>query len=336
MRHSSGGNLAPYFNRVNENDKFYFGIDFFYLGAIAIRERPCATRTVLPERNFWVEIFFHSILNNNCGYYLQLSLKSPAMPSPTAIITGASSGIGRDLALVLAREGYDLGLIARREDLLGQLKSEIIQKYPARKVICKICDVMDLQCTADTIETLSKELGRLDIFVANAGLGHSTPAWKNDAKITLDIFQVNVMGAVASLEAAKAIILKQRSGHLVGISSVAANRGLPASSAYCASKAALSVYLEALRVDLKGLGITVSSIHPGFIATPMTSKNGKMPFLLDSSLAAEKIFRAIVKKKKRYVFPWQMAFLYQLLRFMPNGLYDCLMGLQSKKGVFKA
>lgn len=242
----------------------------------------------------------------------------------TVIITGASSGIGRDLALVMAREGYDLGLIARREELLQELKEEIVAKYPDRKVCYAVCDVRDDEKTRSTIFSLADQLGGLGVFVANAGTGGPTPGqkvyWPKHKKVA----EINFVAAIGSIEVAKEIMIKQRAGTLVAISSIAAARGFPQASIYSATKAGLAVYLESLRVDLKKCGITVTSIHPGYIDTPfLTSRKNKM-FLISSPKAAEKIFYALQKKKKRYFFPWQMHLIYTLVHHLPNFLYDAL------------
>lgn len=253
---------------------------------------------------------------------------------PTALITGASTGIGKELARLMARQGYMLGLIARRAPLLEELRLQILGENPQAQVWTAVADVNDDVQIRTAILGLAEKFGGLDIFIANAGIGVQTPAWKNNWQEIRPILQTNILGAIASLEAAKEIMLKQKSGHLVGISSVAAFRGLPATSAYCTSKAALMTYLEAIRADLKGNGITVTSIHPGFIATPMTEKNGFMPFLLSAEVGAQKILRAIQKKKSRFIFPWPMKILVGMMRLLPDGLYDWIVSRQYK-GVFR-
>lgn len=255
--------------------------------------------------------------------------------SPTAIITGASSGIGYALALVLAREGYDLGLTARRKELLESLTEEIEKKYPGRRVFQVPADVCRQESLETALNALYRQLGRVDLFIANAGVGVATPAWKNNWKEVRWILETNILGAIHSLEIAKKWMLEQKSGHLVGLSSIATVRGFPGSSAYCSSKAALTTYLESIRLDLKKLGIKVSSIHPGFIDTPMTEKNPyMMPFLLPADKAAEKIYKSIRSGRARYYFPWQMSLLVWLLKHFPDRVYDFLMSLRKDKSVF--
>lgn len=253
------------------------------------------------------------------------------------LITGASTGIGRALADWFAAHGYSLGLFARRLDLLNQLATGLQSQYPTIKIKTASLDITNLDACAPTIQRIVTDLGGLDIFVANAGIGYRTPEWKPVWKEIRPILETNILGAVASIEAAKDILLAQkRGGQIVGISSVAAFRGLPASSAYCTSKAALTTYLESLRVDLRPHDITVTSIHPGYIKTPMTAKNkGPMPFLLELDDAAQRIAHAIIQHRARYVFPFPLKISSWLLKHIPNILYDYLIGLRHKEGVFR-
>lgn len=265
------------------------------------------------------------------------------MSNPTAIITGASTGIGRALALLLAKEGFDLGLLARRLDLLDLLKKEILNQYSNRKVVVVSCDVSNVDDCRKVVCQMNEQLGGLNLFIANAGVGGSTPGDQACWDEVRRILEINLMGAIASLEAAKEIMLKKLSstkggefwGHLVGISSVAASRGLPQSSAYCASKAALSIYLESIRINLKPLGITVTSIHPGYVDTPMTTNLKERQFLVSADDSAQKIWEAIKARRPRAIFPWPMRIIYPLLRCMPNPVYDFLMGFRKGSGVFK-
>lgn len=251
------------------------------------------------------------------------------------IITGASTGIGQNLAMQLAGLGFDVGLLARRGKLLEKLQGEILTRYPQGTVLFDTVDVGHEQELDRVLRKMIQDLGGLDLFIANAGIGSPTPGWRPCWKDIKNILQVNVMGAIQSLEIAKEWMLQQNSGHLVGISSVAYARGLPETSAYCTSKAALTTYLESTRIDLSQHPICVTSIHPGFIATPMTAKNKHpMPFLLDADEGSRRILQAILKKKKRYFFPWPMALVVGFLRHLPGWLYDFLMTVQKRSSVF--
>jgi short-subunit dehydrogenase len=243
-----------------------------------------------------------------------------------ALITGASAGIGRALAHKLASDGWHLGLMARREELLGELKKELVEKFPSVIVETAVLDVKQYDTVANVVNGLADKLGGIDLFIANAGVGVQTPAWKNHFPAIRDILETNLIGAIATVEAARDVMLARGSGHIVGISSVAGFRGLPTSSGYSTSKVALTAYLDAIRMDLKHRNISVTSIHPGFIETFMTQKNKyKMPFLMTADRAAGLICKAIAQKKARLIFPWQMKILITLMRLLPDGLYDYLL-----------
>jgi len=256
------------------------------------------------------------------------------MTQKTCIITGASTGIGYALALKLAGQGYTLGLTARRLPLLEDLKKNILSRFPHAQIDIEVCDITNFEQTTMAINILAKKWGRLDLFIANAGIGYQTPAWEKNKKEVIAILNTNLMGTIFSIEVAKEIMLEQKSGHLVPISSVAAFRGLPTSSAYATSKAGLTTYTESLRMDLKKHGIMVTSIHPGYIATPMTEKNAIMPFLLTAEVAAKKISRAIQKQKPCYIFPWPMILAVTIMKLMPRFLFESLVTININ-GIFK-
>lgn len=258
------------------------------------------------------------------------------MPKKTALITGASTGIGRDLAVALAGEGYQLILMARRLELLNELKSEILIKNSQSQVEVVVSDVADFETHMKTLAAVCEKYSSLDLVIANAGVGGNTDETNNTWAMSKKIIDVNLLGAIATLEAAKEIMMKQGHGQLVGLTSIAAARGMNFTSAYNASKAGLSTFLESMRIDLSGSGLSVTAVYPGFVATPMTAKNGKMMFVLTSQQAVEIILKAIRRKKARIYFPWQMALAFTLLRFIPNGLYDFIMKrLKSRVQVFR-
>ena len=249
----------------------------------------------------------------------------------TTLITGASTGIGTALADVYAKHGYDLILMARRGDKLNEIKARLESLYSGIAVSCVVSDVSNTEKHREDIRTACAGLSTLNVAIANAGIGGVTNGWMDAWEKASEILTVNILGAVATLETCKMIMLKQGFGHLVGITSVASARGLPQSSAYCASKAALEVYLESLRIDLSNRGIEVTAIHPGFVSTPMTEKNGKMPFLITPEDAAQRIYHGVEKHKARVFFPAPMAMAVWLLRRIPNTLYDSLMSFGRKR-----
>jgi len=241
------------------------------------------------------------------------------------LITGASSGIGRGLALELARRGAKLGLVARRNDLLQELAAEISAAKKNAEVLLLPADVQDAEAMRAAGLRLSSTFGHVDVLIANAGTGVTNAGAEFDASKLADVINVNVIGAANSVAAVLPEMVARGKGHLAVISSLAAYRGLPKSAAYCASKAGVSAMFESLRLDLGPRGIDVTIIHPGFIKTPLTAgRKARLPWLMEVDEAANKILSAIEKRKKSYAFPWQLATLVRIGMLMPNSLYDWL------------
>ncbi|MGQ0505718.1 MAG: SDR family NAD(P)-dependent oxidoreductase [Myxococcaceae bacterium] len=239
----------------------------------------------------------------------------------TALITGASSGIGRALALWFARRGTRVFAAARREDALSALAAEA-QAAGGTIEPVKL-DVADTAEVFRIVTQLEKDSGGLELVVANAGVGGDTYAKRMNWELVSKIIQINVSGASATLCAALPGMVGRDKGHLVGISSVASLRGLPRSAAYSASKAFLTTFLEGLRVDLVKTRIQVTAIQPGFVKSELTAKNRfKMPFLLETEDAVDRIGRAILKGSSEMTFPWTTATLMRTLAMLPNSLYD--------------
>jgi NADP-dependent 3-hydroxy acid dehydrogenase YdfG len=239
----------------------------------------------------------------------------------TVLITGASSGIGRALALEYARGGAKLALCARRADELDVTAAEA--KKLGGSALCIPLDVRDVQAVADGVKRADHELGGLDMVIANAGRGdtkHSTRlAWENVGPV----IDVNVTGAMATLVAAIPVMIAQKKGQLVGVSSLAGSRGLPTSAAYSASKAALAVFLESLRIDLAPAGIRVTDVQPGFVATPINEgATHPMPFRVPVDEAARLIVRRLESAPAVLAFPWPMVALTRFGRMLPAWLYD--------------
>lgn len=242
-------------------------------------------------------------------------------PARKVIITGASSGIGRALALEYAGRGATLGLIARRADLLTQLAASL----PVRSYTYAV-DVTDARSLAMAAEDFVARVGSPDVVIANAGVSAGTLTGNpEDNPVFEEIMAINVIGMMLTFQPFVEAMKRQREGVLVGIASVAGFRGLPGAAAYSASKAAAISYLESLRVELRGSGVSVVTICPGYVATSMTSKNPyRMPFLMDAEVAASKMAKAIAARKRFYVLPWQMALVGWVLRRLPRPLYDLL------------
>jgi short-subunit dehydrogenase len=234
-------------------------------------------------------------------------------------ITGASTGIGEALARRYGSQENTLGLAARREDLLRSLSASL----PATCSIHAL-DVADTQSVAAAAQAFLDRHGAPDLVIANAGISVGTHGDEiADAAKLARVLAVNVTGMAATLAAFAPAMLKARSGTLCGIASVAGFRGLPGAGAYSASKAAAISWLESLRVELHGTGVSVVTICPGYIDTPMTQANRYgMPFLLPADEAARRFARAIAAKRRLAVIPWQMAIVARLMAAMPAWLYD--------------
>ncbi len=238
------------------------------------------------------------------------------------MITGASSGIGKGVALEVAARGAKVGLLARREELLKELVNEIESRNS--KAIAAAADVQDAQAVRAAADRIRRELGPIDVLLANAGISTADGAVQLTPEQAASVIGVNLLGAVNSVAAVVPEMVEQGHGRLVAISSLAAYRGLPKSAPYCASKAALSSYFESVRIDLRNTGVGVTIIHPGFIKTPLTASREakKMPFLMELDDAVNKIVSAIEKGKKTYAFPWQLATFVRAGLLMPSSMYD--------------
>ncbi|HEX8179454.1 MAG TPA: SDR family NAD(P)-dependent oxidoreductase [Pyrinomonadaceae bacterium] len=237
------------------------------------------------------------------------------------LITGASSGIGRALAVELARRGARVGLLARRADALQQVVRDI--ETGGGRALALAADVTDGAAVQRAAEQLRAQFGPVDVLVANAGVSGRLGLKQFDAEDVAAVLAVNVNGAANSVAAVLPEMIARGRGQLVAISSLAAYRGLPKSAPYCASKAALTALFESLRIDLRGTGVDVSIIHPGFIKTPLTAKrHTRMPYLMELDDATQKIVRAIERRRKLYAFPWPLASLGRLALIMPVALYD--------------
>ena len=217
------------------------------------------------------------------------------------MITGASSGIGKGLALEIASRGGHLGLLARREDLLNEIATEAQARNV--KAIAATADVRDAAAVREAADCFRKELGPIDVLIANAGIGTANHALQLAPNHAAEVIGINVLGAVNSVAAVAPQMVERGQGRLVAISSLAAYRGLPKSAAYCASKAAMTAYFESVRIDLRKTGVGVTIIYPGFIKTEITrGRVSKMPYLMELDDAVKKIVSAIEKEKNTYAF----------------------------------
>ena len=246
------------------------------------------------------------------------------MKFTNAFITGASSGIGYHIARGFASRGTRVVLAARREPLLQTL-AELIRSEGGKAEVC-VLDVTDAGRVQEAIRTWDEQTGGLDLVVANAGMGVIKAAhklsWERDIE---QVLKVNVMGAFATLHAGIQAMVPRGKGTLVGISSLAAMRGLPKSGAYAASKAALATFLETLRLDLKRKGITVVDVRPGFVDTDMTRPNKVwMPQLMRVEEAARIMVRGIERGEAIVSCPRALSAAMSLTESMPDALYRAL------------
>jgi short-subunit dehydrogenase len=240
-------------------------------------------------------------------------------PWKTALVTGASSGLGRGLAAWLAKREVRVYAAARRLEQLEQLRAEA-----GPHIVPLQLDVSDGDRTFDAVAKLDADCGGLELVIANAGVGEDTRVKKLKWESISRMIRVNVEGATATLCGALPGMVERKRGHLVGISSLAGLVPLPASSAYCATKAYLGMFLESLRLDVERHGVVVTSIHPGFVKSEMTAKNKPetMPFLLETDDAVERMGRALLAQKKVFAFPWQLSSAIGAAAALPRPLRD--------------
>jgi short-subunit dehydrogenase len=240
---------------------------------------------------------------------------------PVTVVTGASSGIGRSLALRLAASGDAVAVLARRKPLLDELVRDI--ETTGGRAMALACDVTDRANVLDSIGEVERTLGPVDRLIANAGGGERTYVDSFSAAQIERAFALNVGGAATCIEAVLPGMLARGAGHLVATSSLAALRGLPNAAAYGAAKAALSNLMESLRIELRPRGIDVTVIQPGFVRLPRHKK--PRPFQIDLEAATRLMHRAIVERRAAYAFPFALVLLGALGRNMPAALYDRIM-----------
>ena len=235
------------------------------------------------------------------------------------LITGASSGLGRGMAREFAARGRNLALCARRTDRLEELRDELLDANPGITVSVAGLDVDDHEQVFEVFRSFRAGLGSLDRVIVNAGLGKGQPIGTGYFHANVQTANTNVLGALAQCEAAMEIFREQRQGHLVVISSMSALRGMPRNlTTYAASKAAVAALAEGIRADVRGKGITVSTIYPGYIRSEMNERVKKTPFMLDTETGCRHLAKAIEREPaKAYVPRWPWAPLSVALRTLP-------------------
>ena len=235
------------------------------------------------------------------------------------LITGASSGLGAGMARAFAAKGRDLALCARRTDRLEELKAELTARHPDIKVAIAELDVNDHEQVPKVFAALADELGGVDRIIVNAGIGKGAPLgsgklWANKATI-----ETNLVSALVQIETAIEMFKKAGSGHLVLISSVLGNKGVPGiKAAYAASKAGVTSLGESLRAEYAGGPISVTVLEPGYIDSEMTAKSATTMLMLDNETGVRAMVDAIERERGHAIVPrWPWAPLVQLLKVLP-------------------
>lgn len=242
---------------------------------------------------------------------------------PVALVTGASSGLGRALALRLAADGWSVGLAARRRMEIDAVEAAIRARGGA--AVALACDVSDRASVHAAARACADAFGPIELLVANAGVSSNTSAGSLDAVEVERLVRINYLGSVYAVEAVLPAMRARGVGHLVAIGSLAGLGGLPLSAAYAASKAAQMDFFESIRVDLRGSGIAVTVIAPGYVRSPMTDRNRfPMPYMVELDDAIERIVRAIRRRDRLVLFPWQLAWLRWLAQIFPRAVYDAM------------
>ena len=234
-------------------------------------------------------------------------------------ITGASTGIGRELALKIAATGASVAVSARSEGKLAELVTAHpgIRAYPL--------DVTDLAACNATAAAIERDLGPIDLAVLNAGVWIPMGAAQFDATAISEAMSVNFTGITNALAPLIPAMIARRSGHVALVSSVAGYRGLPLAIAYAPTKAAVIALAESLYLDLGTYGVKTTVINPGFVDTPMTKVNTfPMPFLITANDAADRIFRGLLAGRYEIVFPFRMMVLSTIMRLLPNRVFFAL------------
>ena len=239
-------------------------------------------------------------------------------------LTGASTGIGRAVALELAAHGAVTGLTARNETALRDLCDEI-ERMGGRAVVLQ-GDVTDAVRMKEIVHKFEGQAGAIDVLIANAGSHLFTRPERFDAGEYLGLMDLNYGGMLKCIEALLPGMLDRGAGHIVGVASLAGFRGVPRAAAYGASKAAMINFLESLRFHVVRRNVKVTIVNPGFVRTPLTDKNDfRMPFLIEADRAARTICAGIARGKDEIAFPFPFSWMIKAMRIIPFPLYKSIM-----------
>jgi len=235
------------------------------------------------------------------------------------LITGASSGLGKGMAIEFAKQGCNLALCARRFENLESLRNELLEINANIQVFIRSLDVNDHDAVFDVFNDFKEDMGQVDRVIVNAGMGKGASIGTGYFHANKQTAITNFVSALAQCEAAMAIFRAQNSGHLVTISSISAVRGFRrAMTVYAATKAGLTSMTEGIKMDVMHTPINVSCIHPGFIRSEINEKVEKVPFIVDTDVGCRALVKAINKEKANaYVPSWPWALLHWVMRIAP-------------------
>ncbi len=250
-----------------------------------------------------------------------LATPTPLSPQKRAILVGASSGIGAALAHRLADEGYQIALLARRAEKLSALADEINSKHGETRAIYYIHDVTDYESVPELLQKIITDLGGLDTFIYNAGVVLMVGLKKYNFEKDRQMMEVNLIGALAWLNPIVEKFQELKRGQIVGISSVAGERGRVGSPAYNSSKAALTTYLEALRNRLDKNGVNILTVKPGFVQTDMIKDAKKLFWVISPEQAAKDIYKAMQKRKQEIYTPARWRWVMLIVRNIPSFIF---------------
>lgn len=245
----------------------------------------------------------------------------PSFANRIALITGAGSGLGRQLALTLAAEGIAIAAVDLQQEPLDKLAADL----PGKPFASAVGDVTDRTALNKAVVQLRERLGPIDLVIANAGIGMENSALSFRIEDFEAQVRVNLLGVANTFDAVLPEMLARKHGHLVAISSLASYRGLPKMAGYCASKAGVNALLDAFRMELKPQGIPVTTICPGWIRTPLTATiDVPQPHLMEVEDAARQIVEAIRQRLPFFAFPRPSVWRVRMLRWLPCGWSDWL------------
>lgn len=249
----------------------------------------------------------------------------------TILLTGASTGIGKALAISLSKVNCNLVLVARRVELIDEYFNNLSIK-PAAKILTLKCDVGNRIEVQSAFKNAKEKFGSIELAILNAGYSVRMKIEDYNSEFAEQIFGANVFGIIYWIEQLLPDFIKRKDGMIVGVSSLADSKGYSKSGFYSASKAAATIYLEGLRAELRKYNVKVLTVRPGFVKTPMTDKNEfDMPLIMSTEKAVKIILNGIEKEKRMIQFPLPLVIATRLIRFVPNWIFEKLESLTMKK-----